>query len=127
MKTEDVSIVCMRPKAARNDYLVRGIGRRAINVSRTFAKGDMTEFELYWVIHAVATEANKRGWKHVRISIPYLDRNSRYVSQVFATNCKKHSVLVGDFNTVSDRDHFLNDDYYSPKGFWIQPYRKGKV
>jgi hypothetical protein len=101
-----------RSRAGRYDFLVTGFSRRAVHVfcDRDY---DLTEHEWYWTLQAVAEKAAQLGWKHVK----FYGVLSGHVS---IKNPAGHEIYLGDFSKIADPDSFLNDNYYTPKGFWIK-------
>ncbi len=104
----------------REDFLVRfGDKRRAVHVVLPYnANGCpysdiLSEFELFWLLCFVADAASKLHWKTCSIDI--------YGSNaVTVRNCAGHVVQIGYFDEIVEVDHFLNDQYYCPKGFYIK-------
>lgn len=118
--------VCMREK-----FLVTGIGKRSVQVVLPYdlkTKSPMSdllsEFELYWLLvettkHVVSTY----NWKVYNIKVPYIgyDRVSPdiYDAIIYVMNSSRHTAAFEKFSKVVENEHFLNDEYYCPKGFYI--------
>lgn len=107
-----------RVEATKHGYfVVRRNNKRAIRVFNTF-KGigeQNSEFELYWLIIAAANIAHKRGWKTCHIA-----NCGSYSNRVSIENNAGHRIFMGDYETIIEKEHFLNDVYFSPDGFWIK-------
>jgi hypothetical protein len=107
-------IECRRQQSradGRYDFLVTGLHRRAIHVF--CSDYDLTEHEWYWTLQAAAIKAAQLKWKHTRLVI-------FQKSDVYIKNLAGHAIRLGAFDKIAGSDHFLNDDYYTPKGFWIK-------
>jgi hypothetical protein len=123
MKTKNVSITKCRPRAVRNDWLVRGVGKRAIHIAQEGERADLSEYEAFWLLWAVAEAANKRGWKNVwfvvnswtlAVSIHNCHEQARYGPK------QRKQYILGSLFALTEQDHFLNDDYLTPKGSLIK-------
>lgn len=120
MSSLHIEIARKQPRAFLDTYLVRGVATRAIDIlvpsdsNGTRYSDKLTEFEMYLLLVACSKYAKTRNWKNILIKIGYWDK--RVVVSNFA-NCE---ICIGILDDFIDSDHFLNDDYYSPKGFWIK-------
>ncbi len=107
-------IECRRQQSradGRYDFLVTGLRHRAIHVF--CSDYDLTEHEWYWTLQAAAIKAAQLKWKHARLVI-------LRKSVVYVMNPSAHVIRLGTFDEIAEPDSFLNDDYYTPKGFWIK-------
>lgn len=110
-----IEVFKARPRAMRSDYLVRGVGRRAVLVviPHYEAMKKLSQFELYWLCVRLAEIATKLGWKNITANVGY--------DTVRYTNASRiEPRLAGEVKTLCGTEHFLNDAYYQPEGFWIQ-------
>jgi hypothetical protein len=115
-----------RQAMAREDFIVRGFGKRAVRVvlmanyntlENTSKK--LSEFELTYLLIAIAEQISKRGWKTGVVDISFGFSAAQHGS-VRMRNPAGHSVILGPVGRLVEIDHFLNDNYYTPKGFWIK-------
>jgi len=116
-KYSDPTVTRARTNCLHFDYLVRGVGNRAILVDISSAMLDvpkMSEFEIYGLVVFAAKEAKKKGWKIICVDLRTYG--------VYARNASRSEPFcLGDLKSITEPEHFLNDDYYSPPGFWIKP------
>ena len=124
--SKNIQVTKCQPRATREDFLVRGIGKRAIRVIVMNRCDDMelmskilSEYELYWLLVATAEKANKRGWKVVTVKI-YFHNYPASHANVYLSNCSGFEFPIGRLGTIVEIEHFLNDPYYVPKGFYIK-------
>lgn len=104
-----VDIYRARPRIMCEDYLVRGIGKRAILVVLNDVMLSFSKYERYMLIEAMAKYAYKRRWKVIVVGF-----TSELVHVRNAAHCE--SIWLGDYRDICESDHFLNDDYYHPDG-----------
>jgi len=116
-KNSFVTVTRTRSNCGRYDYLVRNVAYRAILVILTSGMINipkMTEFEIHWLAVFAAKAAKKKGWKAIVLDLRTYG--------VYARNSSKtEPFLLGQYNEIVEPEHFLNDNYLSPPGFWIQP------
>jgi hypothetical protein len=121
-----ISISRGRQAVAREDFIVRGYGKRSVRIvllanyntlENTSKK--LSEFELTYLLVAIAEKISKLGWKTGVVDISFGFGAARHGS-VRMRNPAGHSVILGPVGRLVEIDHFLNDNYYTPKGFWIK-------
>lgn len=125
-----IKVTRQRQACMREDFLVRGIGKRAIHVVIPFdatltkpVSEILSEFELYWLIVGTAQSINKKyGWKHVIINLPYI--SSTIASCViYVSNPARYKKALCSVGQMIDLQHFTNDNYLCPKNFFIPEYK----
>lgn len=129
-----IEVTRKRQAATHEDFLVRGVGKRAIHVVIPFDYNSskpvselLSEFELYWLIVDMTKHINKQyHWKCFTIKTYWLSSGVRNAA-VSATNCAGFTTpknkIIGQ---LIDIDHFTNDAYLCPKYFYIKKYIGGK-
>jgi len=101
-----------RLRFARRDFLVTGFSRRAVHVFCDW-NYDLTKHVWYWILLTVAEKATQLGWKHVKFY-------GVVSGVVYIKNPAGHQIYLGSVQEIAEPDSFLNDDYYTPKGFSIK-------
>lgn len=128
-----IKVTRKRQACMREDFLVRGIGKRAIHVVLPFdammtkpVSEILSEYELFWLIVETAQFVAKNySWKCFTIKLPYLSYSIDNCF-VYVRNCTRFEKGITDIKTLVDTEHFLNDNHFCPKYHHIPEYKGSK-
>lgn len=111
-----------RQAVMREDYLISGIGKRAIHLAMLFA-GDsskpfsslLSEHQLHCLLIEAAKAASKNGWKIAWVVRQYGGTPNCEDWNISICNISRHEVQLGTLGGIIEKHHFLNQHYLAQK------------
>jgi hypothetical protein len=117
-----ISISRKRQSVMREDYLISGVGRRAVHLAMLFA-GDsskpisslLSEHQLHCLLIEAAKAACKKGWKMVWVVRQYGGTPNCEDWNISICNISRHEVQLGKLGGIIEKHCFLNQHHLTPK------------
>lgn len=111
-----------RQAVMREDYLISGVGKRAIHLAMLFA-GDssrpisslLSEHQLHCLLIEAAKAASKNGWKIAWVVRQYGGTPNCEDWNISICNISRHEVQLGTLGGIIEKHHFLNQHYLAQK------------
>lgn len=121
-KVDKTISISRKPQAVmREDYLISGVGRRAVHLAMLFA-GDsskpisslLSEHQLHCLLIEAAKVASKKGWKMVWVVRQYGGTPNYEDWNISICNISRHEVQLGKLGGIIEKHCFLNQHHIAP-------------
>lgn len=117
-----MSIVVIQERKRLNStkaFLVRGIGKRAVDIGVwNYDKNNFTAFETYWLLAAVARIASELKWKIVGVDV-----QSHGGIDIVNMSGKRINIHF-NYEILCKREYFRYNDYYNPKKYLLNAQKE---